>query len=137
MFKVGDKVKQTDNCSGTFSGRIYEVKNFDVSNNPHGGLYIWDAETIKVNSNGCTCESRWQLVEELTINKNNMQKLNSMLKLLLGADEKVLYKAGYINGDLKLTDKGQEALNAINFKAAKEELVKLAQEDLDEAKEDK
>lgn len=63
-----------------------------------------------------------------------MQKLNSMLKLLLGADEQTLYKAGFLNGDLKITTEGQEALSSIVLAANKAALVALATEKLAEEK---
>jgi hypothetical protein len=68
----------------------------------------------------------------LIINEPKSMKLSAMLKLMLGADEQVLYKAGYINGDLELTEKGKAGLVAILFAANKATLVKLAQADLDE-----
>jgi hypothetical protein len=63
-----------------------------------------------------------------------MYKVSSMMKRMLDADAQTLYKAGYINGDLELTDKGRTALNTIIFVANKSELVKMAQEELDEEK---
>jgi hypothetical protein len=73
---------------------------------------------------------------KLTLNKPNkpttMQKLTSMLKRLLDKDAQTLYKAGYIDGDLKITDLGLEALNTIMFDAHKAELVIAAQEEIDE-----
>jgi hypothetical protein len=60
--------------------------------------------------------------------------LNNFMKKMLDKDTQTLIKAEYINGDLLLTQKGKEALDSINFQANKAELVKLAQEDLDEEK---
>jgi hypothetical protein len=61
-----------------------------------------------------------------------MSRLNNMMKRLLDSDTQTLVKAGYINGDLELTDKGQEALDSVLFAANKAELVTLAQADLNE-----
>jgi hypothetical protein len=66
-----------------------------------------------------------------------MQKLNIMMKKLLDNDIQILIKAGYIDGDLKMTQKGQEALNAVIFDTSKADLVKLAQVELDEEKDEK
>ena len=69
-----------------------------------------------------------------TISQPNkkMNKLKPMMKRLLDKDTRTLYKAGYINGDLELTENGRNALDTIIFTANKAELVKMAQEELDE-----
>ena len=69
-----------------------------------------------------------------TISQPNktMNKLKPMTKRLLDKDTQTLCKAGYINGDLELTENGRNALNTILFTANKAELVKMAQEELDE-----
>ena len=69
-----------------------------------------------------------------TISQPNktMNKLNPMMKRLLDKDTRTLYKAGYINRDLELTENGRNALDTILFTANKAELVKMAQEELDE-----
>jgi len=71
-----------------------------------------------------------------TISQPNkkMNKLKPMMKRLLDKDTRTLYKAGYINRDLELTENGRNALNTILFTANKAELVKMAQEELDEEK---
>lgn len=46
-------------------------------------------------------------------------------------------KAGYINGDLNLTDEGQDALMAILFAANKADLVTSAQAVITEAEAEK
>jgi len=63
-----------------------------------------------------------------------MQTLNSMMKRLLAKDIQTLYKACYLNGDLKLTDKGKEVLMAILFQQpeVKKALITQAQEEIDE-----
>ena len=71
-----------------------------------------------------------------TISQPNktMNKLKPMTKRLLDKDTQTLCKAGYINGDLELTENGRNALDTIIFTANKAELVKMAQEELDEEK---
>lgn len=64
-------------------------------------------------------------------------KLTPMIKRLLDSDSQTLYKAGYLNGDLELTEAGRNALQTIIFTQNKAELVKLAQEVLEEAKDKK
>lgn len=64
--------------------------------------------------------------------KSIMSKLTTMFKMLVDSDTQTLKKAGFINGDLELTDEGKGALMAISFAANKTALVKAAQETLDE-----
>lgn len=61
-----------------------------------------------------------------------IQTLSSMLKRLLDADSQTLYKAGFINGDLELTDEGEKALMGILFDANKAALVVEAQAVIDD-----
>ena len=72
--------------------------------------------------------------ETISQPKTKMQKLTSMLKRILDPEAQTLYKAGYIDGNMALTQKGQEALSAILFTANKAELVKQAEEELEEEK---
>jgi len=64
-----------------------------------------------------------------------MKKLSQMMKKLLDGETKTLIKAGYINGDLDLTNEGMRALLTILFmgEGIKAELTAMAQEELDEA----
>lgn len=62
-----------------------------------------------------------------------MEKLTSTLKRVLNSDLQAMYKAGYINGGLELTSKGQSALFGILLSAHEAELGKLATEELEEA----
>ena len=55
-----------------------------------------------------------------------------MLKRFLDKEAQILYKAGFLDGDLKLTTEGREALEAILLIATRAELVKAAQEVIDE-----
>ena len=79
-------------------------------------------DMIKNNING----------ETISQPNKTMNKLNPMTKRLLDKDTQTLCKAGYINGDLELTENGRNALDTIIFTANKAELVKMAQEELDE-----
>ena len=58
-----------------------------------------------------------------------------MLKRLLDRKAQTLYKAGYINGDLELTEEGKNALNTILFDEHKAALVELAEEAIEEQEE--
>ncbi len=61
-------------------------------------------------------------------------KLGSMMKKLLDADTQTLVKAGYINGDLELTEAGKTALWSIMFTSNKDALVAEAKEVLEAEK---
>jgi hypothetical protein len=60
--------------------------------------------------------------------KNNMNQLTSMLKRLLDKNAQKLYKVGFINGDLELTESGKRELWGIIFDTYKKELVEKAEE---------
>lgn len=77
------------------------------------------------------CSSGFSLkdLEIIEENKNNMN-LTPMLRRALDKDMQALYKAGYLNGDLKLTQKGIDVLNVIMFDTYKEKLVVEAKEDI-------
>ena len=132
MFKIGDRVKIKQGCSGTSLDEEIVLKA-----NPSGILSAYGKNST--DSLHCSCQNYWELIEEyksIKINpKKYMKKLSLMLKKLLDKDAQILYKADYINGDLELTEKGKASLMGILFETNKTELVRLAQEELDEAKE--
>lgn len=83
-------------------------------------------------------EHHWQDRElELIKTKTFMTRVSIMMKKLLDGDTQTLVKAGFINGDLELTDEGSKALLAVVFTNLKAELVKIAQEQIDEEEKDK
>jgi len=61
-----------------------------------------------------------------------MNKITTLAKRLLDKKLQKLYKAGYINDGISLTEKGKEVLLEILFLEKKDELAKLAQEEIDE-----
>ncbi len=68
------------------------------------------------------------------INKKSIMKtLSIMMEKLLDADTRKLVKAGFINGDLNLTEEGKVQLQTIVFMANKAEMVKLTEEVIAEA----
>jgi hypothetical protein len=91
-----------------------------------------------------TAEERRFLGYEIVVEQPTKQSLITKVKTYmtnlyrrakLTADEKILLKAGYITDDGTPTIKGYEADAFINFSKNKAELVKMAQEELDEEKE--
>lgn len=75
-----------------------------------------------------------RMMYQVSDNNKKMTTVGNMMKRLLDADAQLLVKAGFINGDLDLTDAGRKALWALIFDANKTELVKEAQIVIDEAK---
>lgn len=65
-----------------------------------------------------------------------LTKLNNMMKRLLDKDTQALVKAGYINGDLELTETGKVAIWGILFDTHKSLLVESANADIAEAEEE-
>lgn len=63
-----------------------------------------------------------------TPNKPIMKTVTTMMKKLLDADTQKLVKAGFVNGDLELTERGRAELTAILFTNYKKELVEVAKE---------
>ena len=129
-FKVGDKVKKIDeDCETAKEGKNYVVTKCTLAHcSLPDNLIIGDELT---HGGGCHCQNAWELVT----NKNTMKKLNQMMKKLLDSNTKKFIKAGFINGDLELTDEGQEALNAILLEKYSQELLVLAEEQIKEDKE--
>ncbi len=128
-FKVGDKIKFKGVCESAKNGEEYiiQIDNWCNDLSQRGTLGVgWDKNKL------CHCTYMWTLVES-TKKKGFMSKLSIMMKKLLDADTQTLVKAGYINGDLELTEQGEQALFATLFDANKAALVTLAQADLAEA----
>ena len=59
-----------------------------------------------------------------------IMKITNLVKKLLDKKTRDLIEAGYIDGDLELTEEGKEALLSILFIEKKEELVKMAQDEI-------
>ena len=66
-----------------------------------------------------------------------MSKLKTLFTKLVSPEVRTLSEAGFLNGDLALTNEGKEELINLLFLEKKADLVKVAQEMLDEAKKEK
>ena len=130
VLKVGDTVRAVKGKRNP----CYKLKN-DGSNTRQITVTGDDCFSI----DGCIHAyiKDWYL--EIVNNKQKiiMTKLNIMMKKFLDKDSQALVKAEFINGDLELTDEGKENLFALLFEDKKKELVALANEKLEEIKEDK
>ena len=61
-------------------------------------------------------------------------KITNLIKKILDNDTRKLVAAGFINGDLALTDEGVSELLGMLFLEKKKELVKIAEEKLADEK---
>jgi len=66
------------------------------------------------------------------INKTKIMKITNLVKKILDKDTRTLIKAGFINGDIALTEEGVNELIGILFLEKKAELLKVAEEKLNE-----
>lgn len=92
-------------------------------------------DVLTLNSSGTWCIS--ELLTDDTLikpKKTLMTKLTNMIKKFLDADAQALVEAGFINGDLELTEAGRRALTEITFDKYKADLVAVAKAQIEEAK---
>jgi hypothetical protein len=120
MLQVGDRIQNKGNGSAQNQFKFGKVTT----------VYIEYGIKYEDGNVGSGEERHYKLVERG--NKTIMQKVSTMFKLLVNDDTKALKEAGYINGDLELTDEGNNELRAILFAANKAELVKVAKDKLAE-----
>lgn len=126
-FEIGDRVRNRGLAESLSrnAGKLGTVKKINV----YAGIIEYSVHY----DDGSKGEGQAKFYELITKKKGLMKKLTTMLKKLLDADTQTLVKAGYINGDLELTETGTQALISHLFFANKADLVVLAQADLDEA----
>ena len=65
-------------------------------------------------------------IKNLITNKN--MKITNLIKKILDKDTRTLIEAGFINGDLALTDEGVSELLGLLFLEKKNELLEVAEE---------
>lgn len=120
--------------------------NINVTSGAAGGSMPICGSAYNCTGYGVTLNSEsvgpiLQQAKEKLIEQNKpktiMSKLTNSFKLLTDKPTQTLRKAGYIDGDLELTSTGLEALTSILLSVHKEELVKLAEEKLEEEKANK
>jgi len=137
--KIGDWVRTNGGVDVTrsfFEGEIGEIY--------YDRFYVWQNEidgsrgSISPFTRGYkySCVIFWSSPGEIEILKSEttMQKLTSTLKRVLSPELQKLYKAGLIDGNLELTDEGQNEIWALLLKQFEAELTKVAEEKLSEEK---
>lgn len=103
--------------------------HLDMAKHIHLDMHL---DTSCCGSTSAPLGCGWEIKKD---KPNIMKRLNNMMKRLLDADTQTLVKAGYINGDLELTDLGRGALIVILFDVHKSDLVAEAAESLKEEEE--
>lgn len=123
--KTGDKV--------LIRGATYQ---FGIKDDTEA-IYVGDG--FKVNSGQrqeyVLIEGKLRMVgvEHIKNNKIDM-KITNLVKKILDKDTRTLVAAGFINGDLALTDEGISELIGILFLEKKSELLKVAEEKIADEK---
>ena len=64
------------------------------------------------------------------------ETMNFIKKATLSKDDRTLLKAGFMDENMNLTHSGREAIEYLNYNSVKVDLVKMAVEAIEEAKED-
>jgi len=148
-FKVGDKVKILGKSVPGFEGWENYKERYPKENGYHYG-YVKEirgdgsgreASNCIVVSGEQNATGNYFASRDLELiktpvkgGKTIMQKITTLAKRLLDKKLQKLYRVGYVNDGLSLTEKGKEALLEVLFLEKKDELVKLADEEIKEEK---
>jgi hypothetical protein len=141
MLKEGDRVR----CIKSFAGESRLVGRIGtVVSTKHSNSYSPIGVEFDDWSYGHDCDGkcsnpasgRWGNKDSLELVhvsvkkhiKETMTNMNIYAQKILGKKTKALVKAGFLNEQLKLTDKGKDTLLAILFTENKAEMVGLAEE---------
>lgn len=132
-FKVGDTVKIVQNDGGPdFDKYIGEVVK--ISQVRSDDEYILD---YSENNNDVWASHEIELVKSFRNNMGILKKLTTRLDRLLNPDLKNIYRVGWVDGDLKITKDGQEALLELLLDKHEKELGKLAGKEIFRLKKNK
>ena len=138
MFKIGDRVRAVKAVDGKscLIGKIGTVIVVDRGIPPIGVEFDEEFKDGHTCGKGKSGYCRWgnEYEFELLTSATNMQTLTSTLKRILSPSLQTLYKAGFIDGGLELTDEGKKECWAIMQKELEEQLVSIAKEKLEEKK---
>lgn len=154
-WEPGMLVRATFDCSGSKKGKIYSTVKFGsdcrlegtTCSCQNGWRLVRKKYPVAHGSGGAGIggggrshtiyEAGAEFIKPVIKQKTVMSKVGIMMKKLLDADTQKLVKAGFINGNLELTEEGQTHLNSVVFETNKAALVTLAEEKIAEEKESK
>ncbi len=117
-------------------GQAYKIRYTDLPEhyNYHGRaltVTCYRDEITKVESG-----NKIKITKQSLINKIKTMT-STFIKKVLDKDLQTLIKVGYLNSDLSISPKGEQKLRDILFLENKDKLVKEAEEEIKEAKEEK
>jgi len=114
-----------ENARMTYVTNFSDLKNLSSTKTEMAEQYdLFETEEV------LKPEFRQQLI-------NNKNTMNNFFKKLTDKKIQALVKAGYLSSDLKITLKGNGALIELIFLANYDELVKLANEEIEETEKKK
>lgn len=137
--KDGEYIIFSDEKCGTFLRPMCPL----VVNNNGEYKYIagYATQGLQEKDSGCSVVIVGNILEDYKIDNNkinnNTMKITNLVKKILDKDTRTLVSAGFINGDLALTDEGVSELLGILFLEKKDELVKIAEEKINDSKTDR
>lgn len=104
MFKVGDKIKMIQDCSGCLEGEICEIHCCSRS-----GRY--DCLFARGKEGECSCQNKWELIsssETISLGEKIMNIKEKFILALTKEPQKSFRKVGVTDGDDLLTEDGQK-----------------------------
>lgn len=142
--KIGDRVKivNTGKMYTTYEEKARELKatkwgaRSEVKEGDFGIITGIDSEGFVLVDLG-SVEILIGIKGLIKVNNKigGMMEITNLMRKILDKDIRTVMKAGYIDEDLTLTQKGENELMGILFLEKKAELVKMAEEELKENKE--
>ena len=133
-YKVGDKLKRTNNKCGNYSSYAGEYIIITEGGDNYYTYDIYNKDNKKRSScASCLGDEDLEFYNKLIMSAN---KLTPMQEKTLDKDMKVLVEAGYLDSNLEVTEDGKRVLESMVFEAHKVELIKLAKAAIKSAKEE-
>ena len=109
--------------NGNVQGMVNDAYNALCDNQQwhNNRLYTW-------NTNAATSLGVSDYTAPSTLTNIKTKTMNLIKKAMLTADQKVLIKAGYLDSELDMTQKGKEAIDFLVYQAHEKALVEMAKE---------
>lgn len=126
------KLKYGDAVWARWSRDFFETRYVDRLEDDWWTVEARDARGLPVYMCGYKANTfAKQIFKIIIFNKTLMSKITALLTRLIDKDIRTLLKANYLTDKLDLTDEGVKALLVILLEEKKAELVKLAQESIE------
>jgi hypothetical protein len=95
---------------------------------------VFDLRSVEEKTKQLTLVKEEDLILVFKYSKNKSMKITNLTKKLLDGNTRKLIRAGFIDGELALTDEGVDELLGLFFIEKKDELVKIAEEKIADEK---